>query len=567
MSMADLSDDDSEACPDFNSHLPDWYALVSDCKKCGASPYGLGFSYDTADNQEGTWRNYEQTEWISECQSCYDVQKLGRTAAFPPKSKGFRGPSFEDVMQDAVGDQDYSCCGHNWGPMREIGGMRAIFKTHTDEQRLQLTENLRKWKSEWRANAFHGPRSVGVGNPDDLYDHRPDPRGVGVDLPTLNKTTRPPYIRALLDGWLGRALLPHVTLSEKHITDAKKIALLLPWFDKKMARTLFRSFAKVGPMLGSHSTEELAIVFASIVSMWMPDEIPVVVEAYFESLLDLELFKYQYFMVMSISWYFENMWNLLLPWTIKMHPCSEYARICMATALHQVASIASKGKELLAGTQDLIDLRLKTMQMCLSMRVLRAPEAIPQMRLAVTEGLWEFMENSFEDNFPQTLEMFDRPVRASDPGVKWFRDQLEAHSVSGSTRSVRERCQSKLAWLDGLIRESSEKEKKLKMELGEDAYAKLDQPYRDACDTLSEKSEKLFYNLAKTGAQFGLRSCAQELVPWFKQYACATCKRVVQVGLSKRCGRCRKVRYCDRNCQKSDWKAHKPHCVVLKVLG
>ncbi len=44
-------------------------------------------------------------------------------------------------------------------------------------------------------------------------------------------------------------------------------------------------------MIGSHVTEELCIVFSSIVSMWMPDEIPIVVEAFCESLLDMELFK------------------------------------------------------------------------------------------------------------------------------------------------------------------------------------------------------------------------------------------------------------------------------------
>ena len=37
-----------------------------------------------------------------------------------------------------------------------------------------------------------------------------------------------------------------------------------------------------------------------------------------------------------------------------------------------------------------------------------------------------------------------------------------------------------------------------------------------------------------------------------------------QVGLLKACGRCRKVSYCSKTCQKKDWKLHKLDCLIPK---
>ena len=43
----------------------------------------------------------------------------------------------------------------------------------------------------------------------------------------------------------------------------------------------------------------------------------------------------------------------------------------------------------------------------------------------------------------------------------------------------------------------------------------------------------------------------------FRAYLCATCG---SLGARRRCGLCRAVRYCDRNCQSADWKQHKRTC-------
>lgn len=46
------------------------------------------------------------------------------------------------------------------------------------------------------------------------------------------------------------------------------------------------------------------------------------------------------------------------------------------------------------------------------------------------------------------------------------------------------------------------------------------------------------------------------LVP--KENSCAHCSRPSD----KRCGRCNKVHYCSVECQKHNWKAHKPNCTA-----
>lgn len=47
-------------------------------------------------------------------------------------------------------------------------------------------------------------------------------------------------------------------------------------------------------------------------------------------------------------------------------------------------------------------------------------------------------------------------------------------------------------------------------------------------------------------------------------FTCAYCKNISEVEL-KYCARCRKVVYCNRDCQKKAWKAHKKICVQAKT--
>ena len=42
-----------------------------------------------------------------------------------------------------------------------------------------------------------------------------------------------------------------------------------------------------------------------------------------------------------------------------------------------------------------------------------------------------------------------------------------------------------------------------------------------------------------------------------KSYNCEACKKE---NVSSLCGRCKKVAYCDRDCQKTHWTAHKAFC-------
>jgi hypothetical protein len=45
---------------------------------------------------------------------------------------------------------------------------------------------------------------------------------------------------------------------------------------------------------------------------------------------------------------------------------------------------------------------------------------------------------------------------------------------------------------------------------------------------------------------------------------CAACGNIIPVESVKRCARCRVVNYCNRNCQKAHWKAHKSKCKQIQ---
>ena len=49
-------------------------------------------------------------------------------------------------------------------------------------------------------------------------------------------------------------------------------------------------------------------------------------------------------------------------------------------------------------------------------------------------------------------------------------------------------------------------------------------------------------------------------------YECANCKEKLKTLMS--CAKCKKVRYCCRECQVADWKAgHKQLCLQLEAAG
>ncbi len=81
------------------------------------------------------------------------------------------------------------------------------------------------------------------------------------------------------------------TISVRWFTRQVFVVITSPNFPHLQCRALFRKFLKFCPLVGSHSTEEFGAVLASMVCMWMPDEIPLVLATYFEAVLDAELFE------------------------------------------------------------------------------------------------------------------------------------------------------------------------------------------------------------------------------------------------------------------------------------
>ena len=51
-----------------------------------------------------------------------------------------------------------------------------------------------------------------------------------------------------------------------------------------------------------------------------------------------------------------------------------------------------------------------------------------------------------------------------------------------------------------------------------------------------------------------------------KENMCHTCHKVAQDNALKTCSRCKKVKYCSKECQVKDWKLHKKNCrKIVKV--
>ena len=46
---------------------------------------------------------------------------------------------------------------------------------------------------------------------------------------------------------------------------------------------------------------------------------------------------------------------------------------------------------------------------------------------------------------------------------------------------------------------------------------------------------------------------------------CAGCEKIGQEFARRKCGGCQRVYYCSKECQKSDWAAHKPNCKMFQL--
>jgi hypothetical protein len=49
--------------------------------------------------------------------------------------------------------------------------------------------------------------------------------------------------------------------------------------------------------------------------------------------------------------------------------------------------------------------------------------------------------------------------------------------------------------------------------------------------------------------------------PYYSYRICHACKEVMPLVALQKCGRCKRVFYCDRECQRKDWLYHKQTCI------
>jgi hypothetical protein len=93
--------------------------------------------------------------------------------------------------------------------------------------------------------------------------------------------------------------------------------------------------------------------------------------------------------------------------------------------------------------------------------------------------------------------------------------------------------------------------KKEKQQAARDGYEKLQKVFGNVVTCFDMRTGKTtIETLAE--AFLPLESC-------FKKYSCSHCSKSGVSGDFKKCGGCG-TRYCSRECQKNDWKTHKPSC-------
>eukprot|EP01083_Nonionella_stella_P003298 9419_1 len=492
-------------------------------------------------------------EWSTLCRSCGKRSVLGKSPPILAKATDFRAPSFDDALNRFV-----CCCGAY--PMNKEGkfDMMELWKPVTDKQIEKASEYIRTQKKSVRAGQTHYSahcRNHTTSNANTL----------GVSAPAHTSETRARVIQDLMDGWFTRRMLPYERLSKGQIETAKKLGLMLPWFDKDMARSLLRVFTKFPPFVQAHCTEELCIVMASLLSMWMPDEIPVVVEAIYECVLDVELQRYHSHLFLMKSWWTENVWSINLPKSKRPPAYFEYGAICSQVGLKEMLNIPEGTKKQISifALKELNPYHFKNVihSFCEHLRLLRSPESIPEIRRAVVSGMHaNFPDMTKIQSYQYTLESLELPALESDPALKISRANCVEQSKIGETLKIREEQATRVVEIDRQIREDKAKMKKEIRKKGKTAYNAKIAARQAAITKRARHVDALIKNIKKFGFERATRDCARLFVSWFTHRSCFKCARVIQLERSKRCGACLTASYCSRKCQKDHWKEHKTTC-------
>eukprot|EP01083_Nonionella_stella_P142472 440910_1 len=250
----------------------------------------------------------------------------------------------------------------------------------------------------------------------------------GFSPPESKSLPRSALIRALLKKWFKQRILPHQALSVDHKQLGLQIAYLFPFFNKKQARQLFRTFTLFYPNDASHSTMEFAMTITGMMCQWLPDEIPIIVEAFCESVMDPDLFAYQHFTVLALSYWYNNVWSQKVP-LFKAHPpWVEYAWINLQAALLQLSYLF----EIRAGMDNYLEIRAlddinkKAVHLiCVGLRGLQARRCMVDVEHATEIGLFS-ITNDYEcgNNYVAFKHYFGHPINVRDSNVELTRQAL-----------------------------------------------------------------------------------------------------------------------------------------------
>eukprot|EP01083_Nonionella_stella_P160136 523173_1 len=101
------------------------------------------------------------------------------------------------------------------------------------------------------------------------------------------------------------------------------------------ARQLFRKFISFPPNISSYSTRQFSVLLASMMSLWVPEEIPIVVEVLFECLIDKDLVDYLSHICCVLCLWFNNIWAPEIVCSHSPPDFVEYGWICAQLKLRQ----------------------------------------------------------------------------------------------------------------------------------------------------------------------------------------------------------------------------------------
>eukprot|EP01083_Nonionella_stella_P069805 186323_1 len=335
-----------------------------------------------------------------------------------------------------------------------------------------------------------------------------------ISFPDIEYSARLTMIKAEIPKLVVRKLKMNEALSTEQYRRAQTLTLLLPWFDKDAARALFRILSHLHPYLKSESTKELGCVLASMVSCWMADEIPLVYEAFCETLLDPKLIQYHQFLTLSHSWWFENLWCASLPLHTRPHAVI-YSGVCALTALRMALDkFRGKGRKTAKRFSPQVNALVTTLQSVGSLC------AAGDIRAAASFGLL---------------------TKETEEGAGAFMAKLEECSLR--------------AMISGLSIEHTPEET-----FPEESHQSDENTLTDDDRLMSEKVDSLREAIVREDFDNATLNAAEDTNRWFRKRECSRCLCVMQRARFKRCGRCNSVSYCSRLCQKSHWKEHKVAC-------